>query len=315
MEELIVDLKRPPGERWSLSPTRIEQARRLFEVYFGGMEAIDGLVDMAQGLAEAVLPEDYRLEIESLARQLEEPAARVLLCNAYDDLLKSRFGCTAFAVDTEQGPLHARNLDWWTENRLLADNTMIARFVGAPAGEFVTVGWPGFVGAFSGMAPGRFAITLNAVFSGEPTQLATPVVFLIRSVLEEAASFAEAVERLSGAPIPSDCLLLVTGARTGEMVVIERTPTRHALRGPEGAGVLCATNDYLSMAHEAGEPKNELEASSCSRYDRISQLLNTASPTPEECFTFLSDPEIVMDITVQQMVFRPSDGMCRWRIP
>src|SRR5262249_42706917 len=135
------------------------------------------------------------------------------------------FGCTAFAVDMGDQVLHARNLDWWTEGSLLSRYTAACRFVGAPAGEFTTVGWPGFVGAFSGIAPGRFAVTLNAVLSDEPAQLGTPVVLLIRRTLEEARSFTEAVRTLSETPIPCDCLLLVTGVRSGEMAVIERSPS------------------------------------------------------------------------------------------
>jgi hypothetical protein len=42
------------------------------------------------------------------------------------------------------------------------------------------VGWPGFAGGFSGLAPGRFAVTLNAVFSNDPVEVATPITFLIR---------------------------------------------------------------------------------------------------------------------------------------
>ncbi len=48
---------------------------------------------------------------------------------------------------------------------------------------------PGFVGVFSGVAPGRFAVTLNAVLSAEPPQPATPVVLLLRTVLEHAQTF------------------------------------------------------------------------------------------------------------------------------
>ena len=66
----------------------------------------------------------------------------------------------------------------------------------AAAGEFTTVGWPGFIGVFSGIAPRRFAVTLNAVISDEPLQAASPVVFLLRQVLEEAPDFQSALRTL-----------------------------------------------------------------------------------------------------------------------
>ena len=59
----------------------------------------------------------------------------VVLCNLYYDALKvilSRdFGCTAFAIDAPGCVLHARNLDWWTENSALARNTATSHFVNA----------------------------------------------------------------------------------------------------------------------------------------------------------------------------------------
>src|SRR5262249_58170211 len=107
------------------------------------------------------------------------------------------------------------NVDGWTEEAALRRYTAICRFTGAPVGEFTVVGWPGFVGVFSAVAPGRFAITLNAVLSTDAVSLGTPVVFLIRKVLEEAQTFQEACKALAETPIASDCLLLVTGTRAG----------------------------------------------------------------------------------------------------
>src|SRR5256885_9846125 len=60
--------------------------------------------------------------------------------------------------------------------------------------------WPGFTGALSGLATGRFAITLNAALSVEPAQLATPNHLLDSNALEEAPSFEAALELLSRTP-------------------------------------------------------------------------------------------------------------------
>jgi hypothetical protein len=275
-----------------------------------GLGAAGGelLVSMANG----VIPLEYREEMECVAGELRLPLGDVVLCNLYYDALKAgmgqTFGCTAFAVDTPDGVLHARNLDWWTVESALARFTVVCHFLGAAAGEFTTVTWPGFVGAFSGMAPGRFAITLNAVLSTDPAQLGTPVVLLIRRVLEEARSFDEARAILSETPIPCDCLLLLTGTRPGEMVVIERTPGRHALR--EGVnGYVCVTNGYQVLDAGLGHAPSGLLASWCQRYNSVCGLLEERRPrSPEDCFGYLSDPAVRMDITVQQMVFRAASG-------
>jgi acid ceramidase len=257
--------------------------------------------------------------MESLSRLLGLPVRDVVLHNFYYDALKAvlgrMLGCTAFAVDTPDGVLHARNLDWWTENAALARYTTVSHFVGSPAGKFSTIGWPGFVGAFSGIAPGRFAVTLNAVLSLEPAQLATPIVLLLRTVLEQARSFEEALSLLSETPIPCDCLLLLTGIRPGELVVIERTPSRHAIRYAE-AGYICVTNGYQQLDAGLGGGTSELLATWCQRFQRVEALIGNERPTnPLDCFRYLSDPEVRMQMTVQQMVFRAATGEHWIRLP
>ena len=218
------------------------------------------------------------------------------------------FACTAFAVETPGGILHARNLDWWTENSALVRHTAICHFVGAPAGPFTTVGWPGFIGAFSGIAPGRFAVTLNAVLSLDPPQPALPVELLLRTALEEARSFEQARALLSQTPIPCDCLLLLTGTSPEELVVIERTPARHALRVPR-AGQIAVTNGYLQLDAGIGSTPSALLSSTCQRLDRVEKLLENRRPlNQDECLQYLNDPEIRMDMTVQQMVFCAAAG-------
>jgi acid ceramidase len=113
---------------------------------------------------------------------------------------------------------------------------------------------------FFGVAPGRFAITLNAVLSDDPALLAEPIAFLIQHVLNSASDFTTAVTWLTETRIASDCLLLVTGINAGEMVVIERTLTRVAIRRAVN-GIIAVTNDYrlLHSTHTAGKRNFDAE--------------------------------------------------------
>jgi predicted choloylglycine hydrolase len=318
-QELTVDLQRPPQARWNLTPEQCEQARELFRQYKAdlGLSADVGefLISCARDLGQ----NEYWEEMESLAHQTSLSVSDVALCNFYYDALKAVlgrvFGCTAFAFETPGGILHARNLDWWTDNSALARYTAVCHFVGGAAGEFTIIGWPGFVGAFSGIAPGRFAVTLNAVLSLEPAQLATPVVFLLRAVLEKARSFDEAFTVLSKSPIPCDCLLLLTGTRSQELVVIERTPSRCAIRGPE-AGFVAVTNGYQKLDAGLGTSSPGLLGTWCQRFQRVGALVGKRRPqSVEDCFEYLGDPEVQMHMTVQQMVFRVSTGEHWIRLP
>jgi acid ceramidase len=313
-QELTIDLQRPPAKRWALTPEQCDQARALFAVYQADLGLSRDTAVLLTTTAKNLIRDDHWREMEAIGEALGQSVDDVALCNSYYDILKavlgSAFGCTAFAVDSPDGVLHARNLDWWTQDAALARYTTVCHFVGGPHGRFTTIGWPGFVGAFSGVAPGRFAVTLNAVLSLEPPQLANPVVLLLRTVLEEAASFDQALCLLSQSAIPCDCLLLLTGVVPGEAVVIERTPTRHAIRRAEG-GHVSVTNGYRKLIVDQGPSQSGLLSSSCERFDRIDSLIGHKFPQcADDCFVYLSDPAIRMNMTVQQMVFRAATGEC-----
>jgi len=69
-----------------------------------------------------------------------------------------QWGCTAVARDEDGAPWLARTLDWPFPG--LGRHIEFARMRG-PAGEFVNVTWPGYAGALTALAPGRFAAAIN----------------------------------------------------------------------------------------------------------------------------------------------------------
>lgn len=230
----------------------------------------------------------------------------VLTANLYYDFVKLLLGCTAFAVDSSNGPIHARNMDWFSGSNCLSDFTTVVDFRGTH--DFQSVGWPGFAGVFSGIAPGRFSVTMNAALSNEPLVAGSSIAFLIREALESCPDFSSAVEKLSTTTISSDCLLLITGTHAGEMLVIERTPTKHAYREMEN-GHLVLTNDYRSLPQPTPKADSPVYSSTCSRYDAASDQLALNHPaSPEECFAILSREGVRMNITVQQMVMCARTG-------
>ena len=153
------------------------------------------------------------------------------------------------------------------------------------------------------------------MLSLDPVQFAMPVELLLRTVLEEARSYDEARALLSESLIPCDCLLLLTGTRPGEMAVIERTPTRHAVRGAK-AGYVCVTNGYQALDVAPGGGSFDLMGTCCGRLERVEDLISRRPPgNPDECFRYLSDADVQMNMTVQQMVFRVATGEYWTRLP
>ena len=142
-----------------------------------------------------------------------------------------------------------------------------------------------------------------------------PIVFLIRNTLENAKCFEEAKYLLSETPIPCDCLLLLTGVKAGQLVVIERTPTRHAILDAVN-GQISVTNNYQKLIASIGVPTSELLSTSCSRFNRVQDLVSQRRPTSaESCLDYLSDPSVRMTITMQQMVFQASSGKHWLQLP
>jgi hypothetical protein len=120
----------------------------------------------------------------------------------------------------------------------------------------------------------------------------------------------------SSAPrLPPTAYLLVTGTQRGEMVVIERTATRSAIRGPIDGRVV-VTNDYRALdAVGRSIDGNRLQETACSRFDRITSLLPAERPSDARGCLLLTDPGVRMSITVQQMVMQPATGELAVHLP
>ncbi len=164
---------------------------------------------------------------------------------------------------------------------MLSDFTLIAECSGGAApGSYSLVGWPSFMGVFSGVAKGRFAITLNAVLSAETPQLAQSITLLLRSLFDTAPDFDTAMSVLTETPIAADCLLLVSGAEPGQMAVVERTSTKAEVRKPDN-GLVVVTNDYRTIDNGfAPASGNELQATACSRFNRATALAMDVPAVP-----------------------------------
>jgi len=182
----------------------------------------------------------YAAEIADIQMRLGRPGAWTLH-GAY------LFGCTALADEAAAGPRLRRTLDWPFPG--LGHLAEILRQRG-PAGDFLNVTWPGFVGVLTAMAPGRFAAAINQAPMPRRTSADAlrwtdyarnalrplrssdvwPPEHLLRYVFETCASFAEARAMLEQVPLARAVLFMLVGAAPGERVVIEREETAFRTR-------------------------------------------------------------------------------------
>jgi acid ceramidase/N-acylethanolamine-hydrolysing acid amidase len=305
--EHIINLDLPVNERWGFLVDYKTEINELLQYYLNDFEGGEFIFESIGAYKKEIISEEYLEEIEFISSISIFSADEVLIANLYYDVLKFYFGCTAFAVENNGNVLHSRNLDWWTENNILSDYSKVFLYQKNGKTVYKTVGWVGFVGALSGTKPGKFSLTLNAVLSNDSPEIALPVSFLLRDILNTADSFEAAKEKLEQTTIASDCLILLSGTKANEMVVIERTPTRFASRTTEGK-FITVTNDYKKLENNTTE-ESVLQSTSCVRYNRTQELLEKQIPIDfVKCFDILKDDNVMMGITVQQMVFNNETG-------
>ncbi|HEY1382961.1 MAG TPA: carcinine hydrolase/isopenicillin-N N-acyltransferase family protein [Dongiaceae bacterium] len=165
----------------------------------------------------------YIPEIVHIAERL--PGAGVHALN-----LSYEWACTSAAV----APAVMRALDWRLDG--MGREVVVARHR-SPAGSWLNVTFPGFVGVLTALAPGRFAAALNQAPLRRRTYVfpidwlidrlkvdgtrALPPTHLLRLAFETCSNFEEAVEVLRETPIALPCLFAIAGAN-GEACVIER---------------------------------------------------------------------------------------------
>jgi hypothetical protein len=167
--------------------------------------------------------------------------------------------CTALASEEDDVPWLARTLDWPFHG--LGRHVEVARMSG-PAGEFFNVTWPGYVGALTAMAPGRFASAINQAPLWRRTRhpwlrpydiavngLHTfsrmrniPPDQLLRQVCEECRTFDEARACLERTPIARPVIFVLAGCAAGQRCVIERTEETFETRYEATA----AANDWMN---------------------------------------------------------------------
>jgi predicted choloylglycine hydrolase len=307
MERITINLDKKPSERWNWLKYYKHETNSLLKYYLEDLSSAGIFETYIETYKTLFISKQYKEEIECVAKNSHFSENQVLITNLYYDALKFVFGCTSFCITNQTEKLHARNLDWWSENNILGAFTKVFDFKENDEIKYSLVSWPGFIGALSGVKPGKFSITLNAVLSNESPQFAIPITFLIRDVLENAETFDEAIKILSETTIASDCLLMVVGVNLDENVVIERTPTTFSIRKPKGNSLI-VTNEYLSLT-ENKKTNDTLQLTASGRHKRVEVLVKSNTPkSTDDYFDILSDNQVKMGITVQQMVFNPKNG-------
>ncbi len=310
-------------ERYADVPqAELERGARLLSAIMAEMPA------GAQYLAAAVRIRTrgrFHSEFVALADRIGSDWRSVTLANLTYDLVMSMFGCSTLALATADGPVLARNMDFWPEDILAQTSALIYMNRGNKL-DFANAGWPGTVGIVTAMSSKGFAVALNAVTCSEGTRkTGFPVLLFLRKVFDDATGFDHAVQMLTEQTLIAPCLLTIVGTENHQRVVLERTPTRCVARKPEADEPLVTTNDYRLFedkprdSRQAPSPSDALYQTTCRRFDNLSAAYANHQPTQrvtdEELLYHLTDPGVFSEITAQHVIMRPRQQAIRMFVP
>ena len=223
------------------------------------------------GLSDALAPDPFREQWNPFARYLALHALHDFSQRYVDDTPLAA-ACTGFAA-TGRATLDghtwmARNFDFEGGERL--DREKIVAYVVPRDGiPYLSVTFAGLTGVTSGFNREGIGIFVNAWSAGETSSAGEPATLVAADVLERARSLADAIGILQKASVFVSDLYVIADGKTGEMAVVEKTPSRCAVRRG-GNGVLAANHPETSEF--AG---TRLAASSTSLYrrERLEELV------------------------------------------
>ena len=247
-----------------------------------------------------ILPE-HLAEIDAMASAAGMDPREMLLANCFLDLAPS-LSCSTIALPAEAAPDHvarfARNLDFASLG--IADKYSIV-FVYHPADRysFAAIGWPGMIGALSGMNEHGLTLSNMEVPRAAVAPCAMPYTLLYRMVLERCKTVDEAVELLRSTPRQSANNLMLMDA-SGNRAVVELTPEAVVVRQGKPDAALISTN------HQRGQETEQ--PGLCERYDYLhAAAKQTFGTIDRDALQTMLRHVQQEQMTLQSMIFEPAN--------
>jgi predicted choloylglycine hydrolase len=247
------------------------------------------------------LPVGMDAELRAMAEAADVSYDQAALAQMFADLTQGEMlFCSSLAASTRATQdghvLLARNLDFPSFG-LLEHAAVVLVYHPQGGQAFATVGFPGVIGAITGVNEKGLALACHAVAGSQVNAEAMPYLILLRQVLAECGTVEEAIELFSrSAHSTSNNFLLVD--RGGRMAVVEVSSRRCNVRRLDG------DTQYCTNFHAAGLPAGVGDA-------RYRTLASTASEQHGRLTVASLQKtlhEVRLSMTVQSMVFDLTAG-------
>ncbi len=266
-----------------------------------GVTAFWPLVTQAGKTLVMQAPQRHQQELAAIAKHSDLSSDKLAVGNTLLEL--RRLGCSAIVVEPTRsatgGPIFGRNFDFLTLGELDQYSMVI---VYRPEGKhaFASVGFPGMVGAISGMNEAGLAVgTLDVEQSADGSRkfnpTGVPLAFVFRRILEECTTVDEA-EALLKSLKPTTWMNLTVCDRDGG-ATFEITPDHIGRRDDEDGLVRC-TNHFRCEGMSVGEE--------CWRYGLLTDFRQN-QPIDVAAVQQRLDAANQGDLTLQTMVFEPRE--------
>ncbi len=222
---------------------------------------------------EPQIPERHRREMAAMAEAAGVPYDDILLGSVVVELLglNQCSGLVAWGATIEGGgTVVGRNLEW-PDLGMLGQYGLLVAARPKDLRPYLSVGFPAMVGVVTGMnGTGVFAgelVVLTPV-DGEKARKGVPYPILLRRLMEECGSLAEAVALVKASPLTVGQNLLLAGPGGG--MVLECAAGKCDERPAIRPGLTVVTNHYNEPA---SPPKRD------PRFERMCRLLGGADGT------------------------------------
>eukprot|EP01059_Diplonema_ambulator_P032619 TRINITY_DN6485_c0_g1_i1.p1 TRINITY_DN6485_c0_g1~~TRINITY_DN6485_c0_g1_i1.p1 ORF type:complete len:354 (+),score=122.49 TRINITY_DN6485_c0_g1_i1:604-1665(+) len=310
-KEYTIHLETPPAERWN-APCADHK-----DVIIHVMNEIEDLMHAvlseedykeAMGAVAAVEPPSpFLQEMEGIARCTGQPLAKVRLANYFYDFVSrnASIACTGIVANYRNDVLHGRNLDFGQAGVLLAPSLRLAtvtiNYFKAGQKYATYTGFVGLVGAWTGQRHNVFTLEGNERFGSFQDNVEAvkknwlPPSMLLKQVLINSTSYADAVRILGTTPISSSVYYIVGGTQLNQGVVV----TRNTTQAVDNWSVPQAYKWYVAQTnydHWTQPPANDNRRATA--VHAMDEIGTPANLTTSSLYTVMSTPNVLNENTI-----------------